>query len=144
MKTCTKCLEEKPEESFAWKKKDVLRSGICKACQGLMARSHYENNKQYYKDKSVKNRINYTERGKAFLIEYLKSNPCVDCGESDIEVLQFDHTKELMNGRAPRVTSLVAQSIKRIKKEISDCEVRCANCHVRKTRRAFGTLREPK
>ena len=143
MKQCTKCLESKDEEEFAWKKRDIRRASVCRKCQNQLAKAHYESNKQYYKDKSKRNRVSYRERGQKFVIEYLKSHPCVDCGEDDVEVLQFDHIVELMDWRAPRVAHFLSQSIARIEKEISKCEVRCANCHVRKTRRALGTLRKP-
>lgn len=141
MNVCSKCQISKPEDEFSWKKKGVKRASVCKACQRELARSHYNANKQYYKDKSKKNRKNYRDRGKVYLVEYLMNHPCVDCGNDDIEVLQFDHVQELNNCKAPRVTSLVNESLARIKKEIDKCEVRCANCHVRKTRRASGTLR---
>lgn len=143
MKQCRKCQESKPEEDFHWRKKGSVRSSTCKVCQRELAKAHYESNKDYYKKKSKKNRGNYSERGKLYLIEYLTAHPCVDCGNDDIEVLQFDHIEELNNWRAPRVTSLVNKSIARIQAEIDKCEVRCANCHVRKTRRALGTLRLP-
>lgn len=138
---CRRCEQEKDQDEFSWRKKNINRATICKACHRIMAKMHYQNNKEYYKKKSNQNRKSYKIRGKKFLIEYLQSHPCVDCGEDDIEVLQFDHTIELNNWKAPRVTSLVAQSLNKIKEEIAKCDVRCANCHVRKTRRLAGTLR---
>ena len=63
--------------------------------------------------------------------EYLACHPCVDCGEADIIVLQFDHVVGKKRGN---VTSLARRnSLDIVKAEISKCEVRCANCHVRKT-----------
>lgn len=66
------------------------------------------------------------------LWEYLGDHPCVDCGEEDPIVLEFDHvagTKEFP------VSEGVSRmySIKKIKAEIDKCEVRCANCHRRVT-----------
>lgn len=72
---------------------------------------------------------------RSFLTAYLEAHPCVDCGESDPIVLEFDHDRsqpKLFNiGEA--VTR--AMSIKTLSAEIAKCEVRCANCHRRKTRR---------
>ncbi len=69
---------------------------------------------------------------------YLRANPCVDCGEDDIAVLEFDHrdraTKEM------RVSALVCQGYgwMTIKEEIDKCDVRCANCHRRRTSKQLG------
>ena len=140
---CTKCEVDQPEDNFSWRKKNVKRTSMCKTCHNAIAKSHYKNNKQYYKDKSIANRRRYAPRGKAFVIEYLQEHPCVDCGEDDIEVLEFDHVEELKNYKSPRVTSLFGQSIARILLEIDKCDVRCSNCHTRRTRRISGTLRMP-
>lgn len=57
---------------------------------------------------------------------------CVDCGESDPVVLDFDHVKgEKRRAIADMVSNYY--SIKTIKDEIRKCEIRCANCHRKKT-----------
>ena len=63
----------------------------------------------------------------------LSRSRCVDCGESRIEVLDFDHvgTKTGHVGEIARRGC----SIRRLEAEISQCEVRCGNCHRRRTRR---------
>lgn len=73
-------------------------------------------------------RISSKERNRNFVTEYLKTHPCVDCGNSDIRVLEFDH----INGvKEENISHAVrnAWSIKRLMFEISKCEVRCCNCH---------------
>ena len=64
--------------------------------------------------------------------DYLRAHPCVDCGEEDIIVLQFDHVRGKKRGN---VSSLARQGLPLdiIIKEIAKCVIRCANCHVRKT-----------
>lgn len=69
------------------------------------------------------------------LLRYLDSHPCIDCGENDPVVLQFDHVRgvkafEISYGLSSRSWS---ENIK----EISKCDVRCANCHVRRTAKSF-------
>ena len=66
-----------------------------------------------------------------FVLEYLQTHPCVDCGEADPVVLEFDHQKD----KELEIANAVKQgwSIERITKEIMKCQVRCANCHRRKT-----------
>jgi hypothetical protein len=56
---------------------------------------------------------------------------CVDCGESDRLVLEFDHVGE----KRSSVTALAwsETSLARLDAEIAACEVRCCNCHRRRT-----------
>lgn len=66
------------------------------------------------------------------VIEYFKTHPCVDCGESDPVVLQFDHTNPLV--KRASVSRLIDSSYwENVLKEIDKCVVRCANCHTRRT-----------
>jgi len=70
----------------------------------------------------------YQEAIEAYLLEH----PCVDCGESDTVVLQFDHVRGV---RRESVPSMSSHRWALVIEEIAKCEVRCANCHVRKTKR---------
>jgi hypothetical protein len=73
-----------------------------------------------------------------FLLEYFRSRPCVDCGEHDPLVLEFDHLgdKRFTIGRA-----LPDRSWESLLAEIEKCEVVCANCHRRRTARRLGSVR---
>jgi hypothetical protein len=72
------------------------------------------------------------KRNRTFVFNYLKTHPCVDCGETDPIVLEFDHVRgkkvldvgKMMNN---------SYSLKNLQEEIAKCDVRCANCHRRKT-----------
>jgi hypothetical protein len=70
---------------------------------------------------------------------YFAGHPCVDCGESDVRVLDFDH----IAGKSALVSALVAWGAPRdrLEAEIARCEVRCANCHRRVTARRAGWSR---
>jgi hypothetical protein len=70
-------------------------------------------------------------RNLLFLLDYLRDTPCVDCGERDPVVLDFDHIGVKRSG----VVQLAGRecSIANLEAEISQCEVRCANCHRRRT-----------
>jgi hypothetical protein len=72
------------------------------------------------------------------LIEYFESHSCVDCGETDPVVLEFDHLrdKSFDVGR-----KLIHTTWKTILDEIAKCEVVCANCHRRRTARRRGSVR---
>lgn len=75
--------------------------------------------------------------------EHLDSHSCVDCGEKDIVVLQFDHVRGKKRGN---VSSLAraGHPLSVIQKEIAKCEIRCANCHVRKTAKEQGWYKAQK
>jgi hypothetical protein len=70
-------------------------------------------------------------RNLLFIADYLKTAPCVDCGEPDVVVLDFDHVGIKRDG----VVQLAYRecSIALLEREIEECEVRCANCHRRRT-----------
>jgi hypothetical protein len=100
--------------------------------------ARYQANKQEYVERKVK----VQKRNQDFLVEYLNSNPCVDCGESDIRCLEFDHLD-----RADKVISISeavhsGHSIKKIQEEIAKCKVRCANCHKKITCEQFNWYKQ--
>jgi hypothetical protein len=64
-----------------------------------------------------------------------KKGGCVDCPEKDPVVLDFDHRDR--SKKIGDVGQMVAKGIgiSRIRAEIAKCEIRCANCHRRRTAR---------
>ena len=69
------------------------------------------------------------------LNEYLKTHPCVVCGENDPLVLEFDH----LDNKKYNVSKMrQSYNWETILKEISKCQVLCANCHKRKTAKQFN------
>ncbi|MFD1574653.1 hypothetical protein ACFSEO_10950 [Agromyces cerinus subsp. nitratus] len=69
---------------------------------------------------------------------YLLAHPCVDCGESDVRVLDFDH--RVGSGNQAEVMRLVQNgySVSRVMAEIAKCDVRCRNCHAKVTYERMG------
>jgi hypothetical protein len=72
------------------------------------------------------------------LIDYFRSHPCVDCGELDPVVLEFDHLGEKSFNIGQALPYRRWQSIL---DEIEKCVVVCANCHRRRTAKRRGSLR---
>jgi hypothetical protein len=68
---------------------------------------------------------------------YLLEHPCVDCGEPDPVVLEFDHVRGAKRLPVKRMLA-GTYSLKAIFEEIAKCEVRCANCHRRVTAERGG------
>jgi hypothetical protein len=85
------------------------------------------------------NRRPLRQRNRALILTYLSQHSCVDCGEDDLIVLDFDH----VGRKRANVVDLVwsEYSIARIQEEISECVVRCANCHRRRTCKTGGHFR---
>jgi hypothetical protein len=73
-----------------------------------------------------------------YLIGYFAEHPCVDCGESDPIVLEFDHLRDKAFSIGGSLTDRPWEAIL---EEIEKCEVVCANCHRRRTAQTRGTPR---
>ena len=68
---------------------------------------------------------------------YLLEHSCVDCGETDPVVLEFDHVRGTKIAHVSRMVK-GAVSLARLQAEIAKCDVRCANCHRRRTAKMLG------
>ena len=138
MEKCTICKKEKLNNEFNFKIKILgLRHHQCKDCTRLSVKNHYNKNRKYYLEKTRKRNAKLRLDVLNYQKQYLLQNPCIDCGESDLSVLEFDHNDKVSKFKA--VSSLIRArySLEKIKNEINKCEVRCANCHRRKTAKEF-------
>lgn len=103
-------------------------------------RDLYHSNLEHERERCNKKNTNIRKRNQQYVLEYLKTHPCVDCGISNPVVLEFDHVR---GEKKKAVTDLVPRnSIEVIQKEIDKCEVRCANCHRIKTAKERGYYKE--
>lgn len=141
MKKCSRCQERKPYDNFAWQRKaENSRDSYCRPCRAEYKQMHYAANKARYKG----NAGSYTWRmallRTAWLFEYFETHHCVDCGESDPLVLEFDHLGDKSFNIAD---GMRRRSWETVLAEIAKCEVVCANCHRRRTalRGGFARLR---
>lgn len=70
------------------------RDVACKECTRKSIREHYIKNRSYYLVKVGKRNKEIRISNKKFLHSFLTTHPCVDCGESDPIVLEFDHFED--------------------------------------------------
>lgn len=134
MKKCRVCGQEKELSEFnrLSREKDGYNSQ-CKACKRVYDNAYYANNPN--RQEQIKlNNIERHRENLQFLWEYYSTHPCVDCGESDPIVLQMDHLRDKLAG----VSTMMKHARATLEAEIAKCEVRCANCHARKTAQDFG------
>lgn len=130
-KSCPGCLRLLPSSAFAKnrRKKDGLQT-YCRDCKRGFDAAYYRQDKA---GQNERNRLN-RQRNRAYIWDYLEGHPCADCGETDPIVLEFDHVRgEKLRAIGDMVNRMV--SLETLREEIAKCEVRCANCHRRKTAR---------
>jgi hypothetical protein len=138
MKTCTRCGETKSLDQFP----PVRRSEPeklqhwCRGCFAAANAGNYQRNIERERARLYRNAARRREESKRRAIDFLRRHPCVDCGEKDIVVLQFDHLRDKSFDVSVMISN--GASWHRIETEIAKCEVRCANCHHRKTARERG------
>ena len=115
------------------------RCSVCRTCKRLYDRLYYTGSIDI--QRKIKGQRERREKVRRFIADYLLKNPCIDCGESDIVVLDFDHRDR--NTKVDNIASMIARSLslERIKAEIAKCEIRCANCHRRRTAKQLNSYR---
>ena len=141
-KICTGCGEERDaEQDFNWKYRERgVRQSRCKYCMSQKSKRHYKANKQsYIRRNLIRNPLIREENQKKIAV-YLANHPCIDCGRTDIRVLEFDHVHGSKSGNISKMVQ-VGYSWSTIEAEIAKCEVRCVNCHRIKTSERGGFWR---
>jgi hypothetical protein len=131
---CTRCRRVLDVTDFTFKHHATdRRHSYCKYCMRELVRDHYRRNTHYYVRKAKARNPFWRAGVRAKLLSYLADHPCVDCGEDDPVVLEFDHLDPA--SKTFEVSILMSRQAgwRRIREEIAKCAVRCANCHRRRT-----------
>jgi len=138
---CYDCGLVKLLADFAFANKaQGTRQGRCRPCHARYRRGHYLRNRATYVRQEVARIKRYREENRRHLREYLRAHPCVDCGETDIVVLDFDHRDPA--SKSYEVVHVAARKPwARALAEIAKCDVRCANCHRKRTAEQYGWRR---
>lgn len=114
------------------KKLGVSKSTISYHCSPTVKQKQRERFNKLRREKRKLHRA-FINRVKSFL-------GCIDCGEKDWIVLDFDHVK----GEKKFILSKHASfslTINKLKEEMRKCEVRCSNCHRIKTHKERNLAR---
>jgi len=141
MKLCGKCGKTKPLTEFTFKKGKHKPQSYCKDCNREYQREHYHRNKEKYFDDRKQRRKDSKEKAIKLLLEYVKDG-CVDCGEKDFEVLDFDHIEQ--SNKEYTISYMINNGfgVEKIKNELEKCRVLCSNCHRRRTAKQLGWYSE--
>ena len=129
-KRCCTCHELRPLADCNVRRAapDGLQSR-CRSCSRAWYVANRVQHRANVARRTVATRIEYKRR----IGEHLKTHPCVDCGETDVRVLDFDH--DVGTDKRSDIAALVAGCGRwsDIVAEIAKCSVRCASCHRRVT-----------
>jgi hypothetical protein len=141
MRKCAICKVEKDESEY--NKKSNRKDGLqvhCRECNRQRSRNYYKNNHDKQLKEVYKRKRRVINEHRKFLFDFYKKNPCVDCGETDPLVLELDHQRD----KIMEVSRMISGgwSKQKVLDEIAKCEVRCANCHRRKTAKDQGWYKD--
>ena len=88
---CSRCGDLKPVSEFAWHREALEEvDTYCRPCRAAYKRAHYIANRQRY-IAAIRRRDALVAQRTAFLVDYFRTHPCADCGETDPIILEFDH-----------------------------------------------------
>lgn len=129
-KRCCTCHEIRSIEDF--NRRAAAKDGRQSRCRQC-SRAWYVQNRTEHRANTSRRTAAVRVEHRRRIGEHLRQHPCVDCGQADIQVLEFDHPVGAV--KVASVAALVANagSWSVVQAEIDKCSVRCANCHRRVT-----------
>jgi hypothetical protein len=137
LKRCSKCKRELATTEF--NKRTAAPDGLqpkCRECSREWHRTNREarNRQIHARQRAIRSTLFDQLR------EYLLGHPCVDCGQRDLLVLEFDHIGDDKTMNVSKMMRL-EERWPRILDEIAKCEVVCANCHRLRTQERTKSVR---
>lgn len=130
MKTCSTCGEPKSLEDF--NRRASAPDGRQPRCRSCCREWYVKHRVAHIAAAQTRVRRVRLEN-QVHLADYFAENPCVDCGEADIRVLEFDHRPGVLKIAEVTRMAVCGLNWNTIMTEIAKCDVRCANCHRRRT-----------
>jgi hypothetical protein len=109
----------------------------CKECKRIVQKNWYSRNKARHVANVARHRRTAETEIIKRILQYLKRHPCVDCGETNPVLREFDHVRGV---KVNSICNLISRGVGwgKIEAEINKCEVRCCRCHRLKTAEQFG------
>ena len=98
----------------------------------------YVNNRDYQQAKTIQNKKLNRVKIERLIVDHLRSHPCVDCGETNLLVLDFDHVDRTTKLRSLSASISAGLTTRKVLAEIEKCVIRCANCHRKRTAQQFN------
>ncbi len=101
--------------------------------------SWYQKHKEDHLANVLNRKVEARNEARQFVLDYLSTHPCTQCGEADPMVLEFHH----LGGKDREISYMITGGYptEKIQAEIRKCIVLCANCHRRRTVKEKGWFR---
>jgi hypothetical protein len=125
LKRCGRCTEYSPHHAF--NRAGDGRQHWCRDC----FRAYFQERGDRHRVQVAKSRDARREPLRRLLLEHFATHPCVDCGEDDARVLEFDHVGRKRSSIGVLLNRGARPS--EVEVEMGRCVVVCANCHRRRT-----------
>lgn len=138
VRTCRVCGLSKPLMQFPLRSRaKETRQWICLQCQRTYTKGWYERSRD--RTIAAARKRNISRRTRARSRAGVVRSECVDCGETNPLLIDFDHLWD----KHADVSYMIHAGFSwtKIDTEIDKCAMRCANCHARKTARDIASYR---
>ena len=109
------------------------RTNKCRDCKNKYDREWHSKRSKESKEARHRQQMLRKAKLQQKVYDYQKGNSCEDCGDTRVQVLQFDHINP--EEKEDTISNMVKNGIseKKIFEEIAKCRVLCANCHIMRT-----------
>ena len=137
-KVCPSCSRELDVSNFGINnsRRDGLQTQ-CRSCKKASQDKWYRNNRARHVANVARRRRKAETEIIKLILAYLQQHPCIDCGEDNPVILEFDHVR---GDKRDSICDLIRRGCgwATISAEVQKCEVRCCKCHRLKTAKQFG------
>lgn len=137
VKNCVGCGRDKPISDFALRVNGRL-DARCRPCRAAYQHAHYLKHRERYIARAAASRSKLRRERLKLILDHLVESGCVDCGETDPLVLEFDHLSDKSFNIGEEFST---RSWDAVIAEMEKCDVVCANCHVRREAKRSNTIR---
>lgn len=125
MAKCVVCNVEKDNCEFNWRNKPMqIRKNYCRACDSVIRKRNYANNRQ----KQINESVARSKALKAQFRAWKETLSCLICGEAEEACIDFHHVDG--DDKEQAISILLTRGSKqKIVNELNKCVPICACCH---------------